>query len=360
MGWNVYTMAEEGSVDLPIALHRFFDAEHPPPYPLPANKTRTVFRTATTPSKALAKPLGIGLGTMIFPNPDPTGGFGANEIRFEDKMGCEEMFWNTSKDHKILVQNDKIEQIRANHKRQVVNDHSLDVKVNSQDTIVGNQTIHIMGNQKEIVGANREKTVKGDEQNDIGVSRKVTTGVNHDVKIKGDRELTVGTTQLDICLGDIVAIAPSVHTLVGGVAVKVTANNMTETVGKTLSFGGITGPAVGGVLQTIGGAKIELAKGKRAISVGKSYMENVGGMSAQLAQQDVTDEAENAQNITTGGLLLAYGGQGVICEGTTQVLLQCGASSILLNAAGVTITSTKVTVSGGSLLELSAALVEHN
>ena len=49
---------------------------------LPANKTRVVFKTATTP-----------------------GGGSFNEIYFEDRKGAEEMFINASRDMKIRTHN---------------------------------------------------------------------------------------------------------------------------------------------------------------------------------------------------------------------------------------------------------------
>lgn len=62
VGWNVMTLHEEGSPDAPSLFARVFDAQHPPPYALPQNKTRLVLKTATLPED---------------------GSF--NEIQFEDK-----------------------------------------------------------------------------------------------------------------------------------------------------------------------------------------------------------------------------------------------------------------------------------
>ena len=74
IGWNVLMFNDEGTVDAPNVLSRIHDAEHPPAYPLPANKTRVVFKTATTP-----------------------GGGSFNELYFEDRKGQEEMFVNASR-----------------------------------------------------------------------------------------------------------------------------------------------------------------------------------------------------------------------------------------------------------------------
>jgi type VI secretion system secreted protein VgrG len=360
MGWNVFTMNEEGAADVPIALHRFFDVEHPPPYELPGNKTRTVFRTATTPSKALLDSLtGVGLG-LNFADPDPSGGFGFNEIRYEDRQGAEEMFWNSSRDLSVLVQNDKIEQIKADNTRQVVVDHALDVGHDYAETIVGDQTIHIMGNLDEAVTEGRQKHVNGDESVAIGVNRAVTTGKGHSTNVTAQRTLRVGTAQIDISLGNITATAPSVHTLVGGAAIKLTVGGITETVGKGFSFGPISGPAVGGVLQTIGGAKLELSRGKRAIKAAKSYVENVGGMLSHLATAGLDDYGSGVQSIQVGGLLNAFSPTEIAVEGTAEVMLSCGASSIVINAAGIVISSPRVSISGGALQVLSAAKVEHN
>ena len=71
IGWEVLVEHHEGDIDAPVVLTHLYDGQFPVPYALPANKTRTAFQTATTP-----------------------GGGSANEIRFEDKKGSEEMFVN--------------------------------------------------------------------------------------------------------------------------------------------------------------------------------------------------------------------------------------------------------------------------
>jgi hypothetical protein len=63
-------------------FQRFYNANSPPPYPLPENKSRGSIQTATTP-----------------------GGGSTNEFRMDDTKGKEEMFFNASKDMSVEVKN---------------------------------------------------------------------------------------------------------------------------------------------------------------------------------------------------------------------------------------------------------------
>src|SRR6185436_264741 len=80
IGWDMLIGHHEGDIDRPAVVTHLYDGEHPVPYALPANKTRTAFQTATSP-----------------------GGGSTNEMRFEDKAGSEEIFLNASKDMNVVV-----------------------------------------------------------------------------------------------------------------------------------------------------------------------------------------------------------------------------------------------------------------
>jgi type VI secretion system secreted protein VgrG len=326
--WNMVTMNEEGSVDRPMVLSRLFDAEHPPPYPLPANKTRTVFKTPTTP-----------------------GGGSSNEIRFEDRAGAEEMFIHSTRDMNVLVQNKKTEVVKANHARQVANDHALDVRGNTDETVVVDQSIRIGGNESEAVGSMRAITVNGNEDNSVGAARKVDTGASLTTDVSGQRTLKVPPAQLDITFGDVRASAPQIHTLVGGAAIKLTLGSLSEAVGKSVGLGatGLSAGSFGGVLQTVGGAKIELSRGKRTINPDLSYLETVGGMLGLVSNASYNDVAK-ASTIETAVALTAVAPE-LMVQGAAAVTLCCGTSSIVLSVDGVTISADTIDLTEAELVD---------
>jgi len=88
------------------------DAEHPPAYDLPANKTRVVYKTATSPAN----------GT-------------SNEIYFEDKRGAELMFMNASKDQTFFVQGARNEEVIHDGVHRVGQNHSITVTLEAIERV---------------------------------------------------------------------------------------------------------------------------------------------------------------------------------------------------------------------------------
>ncbi len=83
VGEEVMIAYESGLPDRPIVIGRLYNGQHPAPYPLPANKTRSSLKTLSTPN-----------------------GGGFNEVRIEDKKGSEQIFIHAEKDVDMLVKND--------------------------------------------------------------------------------------------------------------------------------------------------------------------------------------------------------------------------------------------------------------
>ena len=360
VGWHVFTLGEEGSVDAPILFNRFYDAEHVPPYGLPEAMTRTVYKTATTP-----------------------GGGSFNEIRFEDMAGAQEMFLDASRDMQMLVQDDKSETVMHDAAKVVGHDSHLDVGQNVKELVSGSQSVTIGANESEDVGAGREKTVGGDETVRIGGSRKLETGAASTLEVTGGRKLSVGVGQIDVCLGDISATAPFVNVLVGGVMVKMTLSKMSESVGQTFGASTVTGllgsaaskltslPGVsgilsglpsasfGGVAQTVGGAKLELTPSERQVKVGKQYVESVGGAMVLQTATTFLDEAEVTLSYSVVGPLSAKAPD-VVIEGEAEVTLVCGGASIKVTPDGVAISAPTLDLSNASLMEATGKSIIAN
>ena len=93
-----------GLPDRPIWIGRLYNGQHPVPYPLPANKTRSSLKTLSTPD-----------------------GEEFNEVRIEDKKGSEQIFIHAEKDVDMLVKNDRRETIDNDEHHSVDKEHNLSV-----------------------------------------------------------------------------------------------------------------------------------------------------------------------------------------------------------------------------------------
>ena len=156
IGWNVLTLNEEGSVDEPLLLARIHDAEHPPAYGLPDNKTRLVFKTATSP-----------------------GGGSFNELHFEDSDGRQEMFLNASRDLGVLVLNDQSEHIERDHSHTVAVDRKIGIGTEHVMTTGNDRTRHIAVSETVSTVADDQLSVGGNFSEHIAGNRRIETGASH-------------------------------------------------------------------------------------------------------------------------------------------------------------------------------------
>jgi len=382
VGWNVVTMNVEGAPDLPAVVSRLFDAEHPPPYPLPENKTRQTFRTATTPSGAsspAARSSGGGGGdpVVIEGRAAGGGGGGSNEIRYENKAGAEEMFIHASGDMTVLVQDAKSEDIKSTSTRMIAANRALEVGQNFDETIGGVQTIFIGGNDTETVGKARDKTVGKDESSTIGASRHLAVKGSNETSVAGTRDLGVGVAQIDLSIGNIQLKTAMLKEFVGVAAVRVTPRDISESVGAMgitasavaakLGVKGLAATAaggvklsvgVGGVVQTIGGAKIELCALERTISTTKSYSESVGGMMIVKALDKLTEMAP-LLDIQSRGALEVRSKTTLHFVADDSIEIACGGSKITITPQEVRIHAPSLNLAGAKITA-TAARIDHN
>jgi len=125
MNQEVIVSFLEGDPDRPIITGRVYNAEQDVPYPLPDHQTVSTFLSRSSK----------GGGTSNF-----------NELRFEDKMGSEQIFINAEKDMDQRVENDSREFIG--------NDRSLIVTQHQKEKVGGDQHSQVTGNRNEKVGQN--------------------------------------------------------------------------------------------------------------------------------------------------------------------------------------------------------------
>ncbi|RYD65278.1 MAG: type VI secretion system tip protein VgrG [Sphingomonadales bacterium] len=92
VGHEVVVDFLNGDPDRPLVMGRVFNAENMPIYELPANKTRALWRTKSYKSAGGSDDVGAAK-KLDTEKPDT-----ANELRFEDKIGAEEVFLHAQRD----------------------------------------------------------------------------------------------------------------------------------------------------------------------------------------------------------------------------------------------------------------------
>ncbi|MGA4448020.1 type VI secretion system tip protein VgrG [Ectopseudomonas chengduensis] len=145
VGMEVLVTFLEGDPDQPLITGCLYHAEHVVPYDLPANKTRSVFKTLSSP-----------------------GGGGYNEFRIEDRKGAEQIY--------IHAQRDWDENIENNQKIRVGNERHDTVEANSYTELQAEEHRTTDLDRKVEVRANDHLTVAVTQHNKIGTGQFIEAG----------------------------------------------------------------------------------------------------------------------------------------------------------------------------------------
>lgn len=195
VGHEVLVDFLHGDPDKPLVTGRVFNAEHMPVYDLPANKTRAVWRTLTYGDQG-SYPETEKLDTEA--NGPPL----ANELRFEDKGGKEEVFLHAERDMNIRVRFDTSTHVGHDEELKVGHDRYRYVKNDEEVEIDGNREFTLEKNEKNTYSkGNRTTTLKkGNEKltlNQGDIKIKASMGK---IKIEAmqEIELKVGSTKLTL------------------------------------------------------------------------------------------------------------------------------------------------------------------
>lgn len=114
VGHEVLVGFLESDPDRPVVVGRLFDSTAAPPFPLPQGKTKSVWRSSSTP-----------------------GGAGYSEIGFEDKAGEEVLFMRAERNLESTVLGDELASIGKNL--------STNVRGNERRAVAGDQRVHVNG-----------------------------------------------------------------------------------------------------------------------------------------------------------------------------------------------------------------------
>jgi type VI secretion system secreted protein VgrG len=162
IGQEVVVDFLEGDPDQPIITGRFYNADQMPPYALPDNMTRSTLMSRSTQNGSQSN---------------------YNELRFEDKLGSEQIFMNAEKDMDLRVENDSREYVTG--------DRSLIVNTNQRELVNADKHGHVKGTHFE--------KIEGDMSLNVGGKQMVQTGGDQSINIGGDeKEQVTGTLSLQV------------------------------------------------------------------------------------------------------------------------------------------------------------------
>ncbi|WP_460131977.1 type VI secretion system Vgr family protein [Pseudomonas sp. S1_E04] len=182
VGMEVLVGFVNGDMDMPLVMGCLPNAATPVPLDLPADKTRSIFRSQSSP-----------------------GGGGYNELRIEDRKGAEEIYLRAQRDWTQHVLHDQ--QVQVDNQRRVR---------------VGGESHHeVRGEEQRITHGNRLTELKQDDHVVVGGSqqmragRTIELGAGQSVVIDAGASVTIQAAGQSITLS-AAGIFSSVPIQVGG------------------------------------------------------------------------------------------------------------------------------------------------
>ncbi len=328
IGQEVIVDFLEGNPDAPIITGRVYNAAQMPPYGLPANATQSGWKSNSSP-----------------------GGGGWNEMRFEDKKGSEEVYFQAEKDHNELIKNnetrtvgnDFAEDVGHDAKQDIGHDRTETVGNDKSVTVGHDQTTSIGNNDTETVGVNRVLSVGSNETISIGSNSSETIGLNHTQTVAVAQTITVGAVRVD-------SVGASETRTVGAAQSNTIGASRDVTVGASES-------------HSIGSDDSWTIGAKRTVSVGADESMTVGGNQSETVSGDValkigkgraTDIA-NAEMVNVGKDMGIKVGKKFVLDVTDEITLKCGDAQVTMKKDGtITIKGKDISLIGSGKINAKA------
>jgi type VI secretion system secreted protein VgrG len=271
IGQEVVVDFLEGDPDQPIITGRVYNAEQMPPWALPANMTQSGVLTRSSKGGSAAN---------------------ANELRFEDKKGAEQVYLHAEKNQDISVENDETHSVGHDRSKAIGHDESTQVRHDRTETVGNNETIGIGVDRTETVGSNETITIGSNRSISVGASetasvtlqRTHTVGINETITVGAAQEVTIGAFQMLTVGGD-----------------------------QTVSVGAAQDVSVGAAQSIAVGADMsEEVAGAQSYTVGKARTTSVGEDDALKVGKNLIIDAADSVTIKTGSASITMKKDGTI------------------------------------------------
>lgn len=187
-GSEVLVTFLNGDPDQPVITGCLYNGRAAPPFALPHDKSRSGFRTISTP-----------------------GGQGYNELSFEDASGCEQVYLHAQRDFAIEAHRDVQMHVGRNH-NVIVNGVATKVSAAHFATVHGikNTTVHgdctesIVGAHTSVVAGPRALSVSGPMSHNVAGASSMRVGGEYSIAVDGVMSTAVGTKKKPVELTTMV------------------------------------------------------------------------------------------------------------------------------------------------------------
>jgi type VI secretion system secreted protein VgrG len=335
IGQEVIVDFLEGDPDRPIITGRVYNAEEMPPYALPGNMTQTGALTRSSKGGSAAN---------------------ANEFRFEDKKGSEQVYLHAEKNQDIEVEKDETHWVGHDRKKTIDNDETTHVKHDRTETV----------DHDEKITVHHDRTERVDNDETIGIGRDRTMVIERDKteRVARDKAITVDGNHKE-------QIGGSMYIDVDGSLTEGVTRNYAETVGiaMELTVGAGLAITVGAAMaETVGGAKTENIGITKTESIGGNKTVDVGGDLTENVEKNVTSTiGKDAKETIGGGHTVEItkehrlSAKKIQLVGEDEINFKSGSAEIILKKNGdITIKGGKVNINASGDVVIKGSKILEN
>jgi type VI secretion system secreted protein VgrG len=323
IGQEVIVDFLEGDPDSPIITGRVYNAEQMPPYALPANMTQTGILTRSSKGGS---------------------GANANELRFEDKKGSEQIYLHAEKNQDISVENDETHTVGHDRTKTIDHDEITHVKHDRTETVDNNETITIGVDRTEKVGNNETITIGLNRTEKVGANEKINIGANRDITVDASETATVALQRTHaVGINETIAIGAAQEVAIGAFQAIVVGAYQTLNVG-------------GYQTVNVGAAQTVKVGANQSLSVGANQSESVkGNASKSVDGNDALAVKGNGSTKIDGDDAIKVG-KNLVIDAGDSVTIKTGSASITMKKDGtITIKGKDITVDGSGKINIKAS-----
>lgn len=195
VGQEVIVRFLEGDPDQPVVAGTLYNGVNETPYPLPAQKAQTLFKSMSTP-----------------------GGGGFNELRIDDKKGEEQIYVRGERDLDLFVQNDSREWIGQDCHSRAGNERRDQIGTDLHTTVKGNHFKQVGQGSSQAIGQSAQIKITGSHLEEAGQTISLKAGMELVIEAGFEVALRGGSGLVKLDMSGVTITGPMVMVNSGGSA----------------------------------------------------------------------------------------------------------------------------------------------
>lgn len=344
VGHEVVVSFLGGDPDRPLVTGCVYNGHNPTPFNLPEHRTRSGFRTQTTPRN------------------DEKVGF--NELSFEDAAGQEQIYVRAERDLVEFVQQDHRTTVEEQQHLLVKGDQYETVEKNRTRRVIADESRHIGRDFRSVVDGNREDTVFGSLTTTVASTARHNYQENRSTHVDGRERYKAGD-EVDVELEShgLLRVGGCLTTIVGSPDAERSSTLFVQGASHAYSTDMTVLESEKGIVLQCGDSSIRMTPKSIELSSPTVFVRgdeaNVAAATVRINASDLLSSRSSAVLLSGSGASLGLAdGAAKLCGGSVQLGTSPEAAAGLPDAEAVKRTNVALTDHDGNAVGHARFLVE--